>query len=85
MSFPNSRYPVRLARLEDSEAIRHVLESGSYPGNIEVRFTRRPDVLASFIRDGDGLVMPVAEDADTGEIIVRGAVFCAALTLQENW
>lgn len=72
MSFPNSRYPVRLARPADSEAISHVLESGSYPGNIEVRFTRKPDVLASFARDGDALVMPVAEDAVTGEIIGTG-------------
>lgn len=72
MSFPNSRYPVRLARPADSEAISRVLESGSYPGNIEVRFTRKPDVLASFVRDGDALVMPVAEDAVTGEIIGTG-------------
>jgi len=72
MSCPNRSYPLRLAVPSDSEAIRRVLESGSYPGQIEVRFTRRPDPYRSYLNDGEALVMPVTEYPGTGEIIGVG-------------
>lgn len=72
MSFRNSRYLLRLATPEDSPAIGRVLESGSFPGRISVQFTRRPDPYRSYLNDGDELVMPVAVDRGTGEIVAVG-------------
>ena len=72
MSFPNDTYRLRLAMPQDSGAIGAVLESGSYPGKVQVRYTRRPDAYRSLAMEGERLVMPVAELTETGQIIGTG-------------
>lgn len=70
MSGQNNPYKLRLATPDDSIAVRRVLESGSFPGNIQVKFCRAPDPYASYLADGDAIAMPVAEY--DGEIIAVG-------------
>lgn len=70
MSGQNNPYKLRLAAPDDSIAVRRVLKSGSFPGNIQVKFCREPDPYASYLADGDAVVMPVAEY--DGEIIAVG-------------
>ena len=74
-NYLNDKYTLRFAKKEDDEGIREVYESGSFPGNLEVRFHRDPSPFDSFIADGEEHRMMVIEDNEAKRIIaVGGAV-----------
>ena len=52
MSSRNDRYNFETARPEDAGEILEILEEIDFKGKISLTFTRRPDPVASFKKEG---------------------------------
>lgn len=79
MSCRNSRFELRLANEKDSGGIQKVFDDAEFGGKIAVRFSRAPDPYQSLQNDGESIVLPVACDMQTGEIVgVGGCVLRTA-------
>ena len=75
MNFQNDRYTLRMADGSDNEGIRQIFQSGSFGGNLDIRFMRDPQPYESFAADGDSVKMMVIDDhAENRTIAVGGAV-----------
>ena len=75
MNFQNDRYTLRMADSSDNEGIRRIFQSGSFGGNLDIRFMRDPQPYESFAADGDSVKMMVIDDhAENRTIAVGGAV-----------
>lgn len=74
MNFQNNRYTLRFADSSDSEGIREIYESGSFPGNLEIRFLRNPDPFASLSSEGLPKIMVVLDNQENRYVAVGGAV-----------
>lgn len=72
MSSRNSRFEFGLALPEDSGQILEIFESMDFKGDISVLFTRRPDPYKSLMKDGEGAVIPVIREAQSGKICAVG-------------
>lgn len=71
-----SRRPrTRAATGSDSASILRILESGSFPGSIQLMYTRRPDPMRSFSLEGRKVRVVVGE-GPSGEILGFG---CASI------
>lgn len=68
MSIQSDRFEYSVAKPEDSEEILKVLESTDFKGGISVLYTRRPDPLKSYTREGESFFMPVVRDKESEKI-----------------
>ncbi len=73
-----SRFEFRPAVPADSAEILALLEAEPFPGRISLLYTRRPDPLASFAREGEEVVVIVCRETG-GELVGIGA--CALRNL----
>ena len=76
MSTRSDRFFYRLATPADSSQILEVMEEGGFSGPISVRYTRRPDPVASLLQEGEQVVIPVMVDRDHNRICAFG---CCAI------
>ncbi len=73
------RFILEEARPEDSDEILSILEESGFDGNLSLICTRRPDPVASILREGDNVLTLVSRDlrqhcvAGMGAIAVRKA------------
>lgn len=67
-----SDWELSIATPEDSPGIKRVFDDGGFEGGISVKFSRDPDPYRSFQNDGAQIVLPVAKDSATGEILGVG-------------
>lgn len=67
-----SDWELAIATPEDSPGIQKVFDDGDFKGGISVKFSRAPDPYRSFQNDGEHIVLPVAKDVATGEILGAG-------------
>lgn len=74
MNFQNNRYTLRFADSNDSQGIREIYESGSFPGNLQIRFLRNPDPFSSLASEGYPRIMVVYDNQDNRYVAVGGAV-----------
>lgn len=67
-----SDWELSIATPEDAPGIKKVFDDGDFKGGISVKFSRDPDPYLSLQNDGEHVVLPVAKDAATGEILGAG-------------
>jgi hypothetical protein len=68
MSCPNSRFRIETATAEHSPSLLKILESGAFPGAVEVLYTRRPDAWLSLQREGEKVEPIVIIDRRTDQV-----------------
>jgi len=73
MKCPNSRYSMGLAEPGDAAQLLRIYESGDFPGDVSVLYTRRPDPIQSLRHEGEKTVIPVVRDLEKGLIVGMGA------------
>ena len=61
-----------IAGPEDAPGIQKVFDDGDFKGGISVKFSRSPDPYQSFQNDGAHIVLPVAKDLATNEVLGVG-------------
>jgi len=81
MSSRNERFEYRLATPKDSKEILSIYESGSFPGNISVLFTRRPDPYESLKREGENVIIPIMIDKENNKICTAGCCVIRKATI----
>jgi len=67
-----NNWELTVATPEDSQGIQKVFDNGDFKGDISVKFNRAPDPYRSFQNDGDHVIIPIAKDTATGEILGVG-------------
>jgi len=73
MNSRNDRYIFESARPEDAGEILEILEDIDFKGKISLTFTRRPDPIASFQREGKRVDVVVSRDVREGRITAVAA------------
>ncbi len=75
MNFQNDKYTLKFADASDNAGIREVFESGSFRGNLDIRFLRNPCPYESFLADGDDAkILIIIDNEAKRTIAVGGAV-----------
>ena len=77
MSFPSKN--LQLATPEDAPGMLDLLENDPSQGRISLLYTRRPNPLISYMREGDDVIVVVLKNPDPGRI--DGMAACAMNTL----
>ncbi len=70
----NQRYKLRDAVPSDAPQMQEILEETTFEGNISLKYTRRPDVYESFMREGKKVFIIVCYDTRDKIIIGFGAL-----------
>lgn len=73
MNSRNERYTFETARPEDAGEILEILEEIDFKGRISLTFTRRPDPIASFRKEGERVDILVSRDTREGRITAVAA------------
>jgi len=73
MNSRNERYIFETARPEDAGEILEILEEIDFKGKISLTFTRRPDPIASFRKEGKRVDILVSRDTREGRITAVAA------------
>ena len=71
MNYQN-RFYLDIAKPEDSYGIKKIFDDDDFSGKIAVKFSRDPDPYKSFLNDGEHIILPIAKDAFTHEIVGVG-------------
>lgn len=74
MKCRNKKYIVEEARPEDSDEILSILEGTHFNGSMSFIYTRRPDPIASILREGEDVLIAVSRDPDNNVIAGMGVV-----------
>ncbi|MCL1791697.1 MAG: hypothetical protein FWG40_10210 [Peptococcaceae bacterium] len=72
MNGRNESWELVVATPEDAQGIQKVFDDGDFKGDISVKFNRTPNPYRSFQNDGDHIVLPVAKDISTGDVLGVG-------------
>ena len=73
MSGLNRNWELVLAGPDDAGGIQKVFDDADFQGGISVRFSRAPDPYRSLQNDGERLIIPIARDTATKEVLATGA------------
>jgi len=73
MNSRNERYIFETARPGDAGEILEILEEIDFKGKISLTFTRRPDPIASFQKEGKRVEILVSRDTREGRITALAA------------
>ena len=71
MNYRND-WELTIATPEDSQGIQKVFDDGDFKGDISVKFNRMPDPYQSFQNDGEHIILPLAKDIASGEMLGVG-------------
>jgi hypothetical protein len=69
----SDRFVIQSATAADSAEILGILEENTFPGNLSLVFTRRPDAYRSFMAEGQEAHLLVCRDTQEGRIAGLGA------------
>jgi len=64
------RFKAELATLEDNNEILEILEDSDFKGNISLTYTRRPNAILSFEKEGDDVNIILGKDSHNQNKIV---------------
>lgn len=78
MNGRSKSWELTLASGADAPGIQKVFDDGDFTGGISVKFSRAPDPYQSFQNDGEHIVVPIATDVESGEVLGVGGCIVRA-------
>ncbi len=69
----NDKYEICLAQPSDADQLLTLYECGDFKGAVSVLYTRRPDPIASLMKEGERAVIPIVRDLENDVIVGMGA------------
>src|SRR6056297_2547527 len=73
MNFLNDQFELIQGEAKDFEAFNNIYENGKFEGNIEIQFSRKPNPLESFEKEGEKANLFILREKESNKQIGLGA------------